>query len=99
MIADLERREASLEEREVAVTAREEAGATQVSSMPTVERSAPDGPHLLFVPGERYTLEERTGKVPERGATVLHDEAAFVVTRIGPSPLPGDPRPCVFLSP
>jgi hypothetical protein len=96
--AALERREVSLAEREAAVAAREEAQAADVFRGPALERRPLEGPHLLFLPGERYALTERTGSVPEPGASVLHDGAAYVVARVGRSPLPEDARPCVFLT-
>jgi hypothetical protein len=96
--AALERREASVAEREASLAAREEAQATSVLRSATDEKTPLEGPHLLFFPGERYALVERVGPVPTRGVSVLHEDAAFVVVRIGRSPLPDDIRPCVFLT-
>jgi hypothetical protein len=54
--------------------------------------------HLLFVPSPQgYRLEERDGAAPERDTRIDVDGTAFVVSRIGASPLPLDPRPCAFL--
>lgn len=52
---------------------------------------------LAFVasPGG-YRLLERDGPPPNRGATVELDGLCLVV-RLGPSPLPGDRRRCVFV--
>ena len=44
-----------------------------------------------------YRLEERDGPAPERDERVEIDGAAFVVSRVGASPLPLDPRPCAYL--
>lgn len=96
--AALERREASLAEREASLAAREAAQATSVVRSPAREEMPLEGPHLLFLSGERYALVERVGPLPERGVSVLHDDATYVVARIGRSPLPDDARPCVFLT-
>jgi hypothetical protein len=44
-----------------------------------------------------YQLIERDGEAPAVGATVPTPTGTAVVQRIGPSPLPDDPRPCVFV--
>lgn len=57
---------------------------------------APRG-YLLFVwSPEGYQLRERDGELPGIGAEVHDDGRALQVTKIGPSPLPGDSRPCVY---
>jgi hypothetical protein len=55
--------------------------------------------HLLFVPSPHgYRIEEREGEAPGLGGEVeLGDDGRFVVNRRGPSPLPGDARPCAYL--
>lgn len=56
--------------------------------------------HLLFVSKPSgYELVERDGEPPEPGTQVDlgEDGLRFVVSRIGPSPLPQDPRPCAYL--
>jgi hypothetical protein len=54
--------------------------------------------YLLFVPSPKgYRLEERDGPPPERDDRVEIDGAAFLVSRVGASPLPLDPRPCAYL--
>ena len=59
------------------------------------------GRYLLFVwKPSGYELTEREGDVPAPGAEVeLGDDggARFFVSKIGPSPLPGDSRPCAYL--
>jgi hypothetical protein len=55
--------------------------------------------YLLFVwKPTGYELRERDGEVPSVGA-VLDDEdlGRMVVTRVAPSPLPGDDRRCAYL--
>jgi hypothetical protein len=54
--------------------------------------------HLLFVwtPGG-YTLHERDGDPPGVGEEIEIDGRSERVTKVGPSPLPGDGRPCAFL--
>ena len=70
---------------------------------PEVDSSAPSdngaGRYLLFVwtPGG-YRLEEREGQPPAPGSEVeLDDGRRERVTKIAPSPLPGDSRPCAYL--
>lgn len=54
--------------------------------------------HLLFVwKTSGYELREQDGDVPSVGAEVEQDGETLVVTKVGPSPLPGDARPCAYL--
>ena len=57
--------------------------------------------YLLFVSKPSgYELAEREGDLPAPGTEVHVDEdagARFFVTKVGPSPLPGDERPCAYL--
>jgi hypothetical protein len=54
--------------------------------------------YVLFVPSPQgYRLEERDGPAPERDERVEVGGSAFVVSRIGASPLPLDARPCAYL--
>ncbi len=55
--------------------------------------------YLLFVSKPSgYELVERDGEVPEPGAAVeLEEGLRFTVSKIGPSPLPNDTRPCAYL--
>jgi hypothetical protein len=56
--------------------------------------------HLLFVwKPSGYELAEREGEVPTAGSEVEEGEKRFVVTRVAPSPLPGDDRACAYLQP
>ena len=58
-----------------------------------------DRRHLLFVwRPTGYLLEERAGEPPSVGDEVeVADGTRQRVTKVGPSPLPGDSRPCAFL--
>jgi hypothetical protein len=58
-----------------------------------------DGKYLLFVSRPSgYELFERVGEPPEVGAEVeLESGLRLRVAKVGSSPLPLDPRPCVFL--
>jgi len=54
--------------------------------------------HLRFVwKTSGYELRELDGEVPAVGADVEEDGQVLVVTKVGPSPLPGDTRPCAYL--
>lgn len=57
-----------------------------------------DGKHLLFIwKPSGYELREADGEVPAVGAEVEADEKKLRVTKVAPSPLPGDDRPCAYL--
>lgn len=54
--------------------------------------------YLLFVwTPAGYRLEEREGQPPAPGAEIEVGDRRERVTKIGPSPLPGDSRPCAYL--
>ncbi len=54
--------------------------------------------HLIFVwKTSGYELQERDGDVPAVGAEVQQDGETMRVTKIAPSPLPGDRRQCAYL--
>jgi hypothetical protein len=58
------------------------------------------GKHLLFVSKPSgYELVERDGEAPEPGSQVEvgDDGLRFTVSKVGPSPLPQDERPCAYL--
>jgi len=58
---------------------------------------AADG-HLLFVwKPTGYELREQDGDVPSVGAEVEADGVTLRVTKVAPSPLPGDRRQCAYL--
>jgi chromosome segregation ATPase len=63
---------------------------------PPVEE--PAATHVVFLPSAKgYALAELPGPTPDRGAYEDVDEVRFVVSRIGPSPLPADRRRCAYL--
>jgi len=54
--------------------------------------------YLLFVwKPTGYELREAEGEVPTVGAELERDDEKLLVTKVAPSPLPGDDRPCVYL--
>jgi hypothetical protein len=54
--------------------------------------------YLLFVwKPTGYELRERDGELPALGSVLEEEDGRMVVTRIGPSPLPGDDRRCAYL--
>jgi hypothetical protein len=54
--------------------------------------------HLLFVSKPSgYELREADGDPPAVGTLVEVDDLEEQVVKIGPSPLPHDPRPCAYL--
>ena len=62
------------------------------------EENGPQPKHLLFVwKPSGYELVEREGEPPGVGDTIDVDGRAERVSKIGPSPLPGDGRPCAYL--
>ena len=54
--------------------------------------------YLVFVwKPTGYELREREGEPPAPGSHVEEDGRTMRVTKVAPSPLPGDPRPCAYL--
>jgi hypothetical protein len=54
--------------------------------------------YLLFVwKPTGYELRERDGELPALGTVLDEEDGRMVVTRVGPSPLPGDDRRCAYL--
>jgi len=61
---------------------------------------APGPAHLLFIWSPAgYQLIARTGEPPAPGSVLEDDERRYRVTKVAPSPLPDDPRPCAYLVP
>ena len=59
-----------------------------------------DGTHLLFISKPTgYELRERAGDPPAVGAEVEDENGTLRITKIGPSPLPGDARRCAYSQP
>jgi chromosome segregation ATPase len=62
-----------------------------------VDGADPDR-HVVFIPLEGvYALAERPGPSPAVGAYEDVDGVRFLVSRIGPSPLPADRRRCAYV--
>ena len=60
---------------------------------------APEG-YLLFVSKPTgYELRERIGDPPAVGEVVEDEDSRLRVTKVAPSPLPGDDRRCAYLVP
>ena len=58
------------------------------------------GTHLRFVwSASGYELREHEGDVPGVGEEVEEDDQRLRVTKVAPSPLPGDLRRCAYLQP
>lgn len=58
----------------------------------------PDGGYLLFISKPSgYELREESGEPPEVGTVVEAESAKLRVTKVAPSPLPNDPRPCAYV--
>ena len=54
--------------------------------------------HLLFIwKPTGYELRERDGELPAVGSVLDEEDGRMMVTRVGPSPLPGDDRRCAYL--
>jgi len=57
-----------------------------------------DAAYLVFVwTPNGYELREEQGEPPQPGETVERDGKRLSVTKVAPSPLPGDDRTCVYL--
>lgn len=56
--------------------------------------------YLVFVSKPTgYELREREGEPPAPGAEIEEGDRQMQVAKVAPSPLPGDPRRCAYLSP
>jgi hypothetical protein len=56
--------------------------------------------YLLFVwKPSGWELREREGDPPAVGEEVEEDAVRMTVTKVAPSPLPGDDRRCAYLQP
>jgi hypothetical protein len=54
--------------------------------------------YLLFIwKPSGYELREETGEPPAVGSEVEADNLKLRVTKVAPSPLPNDPRPCAYV--
>lgn len=53
--------------------------------------------YLLFVWSPAgWKLRLKRGEVPQVGSTVEEDEKLLRISKLGPSPLPGDRRACAY---
>ena len=81
---------------------RSNAAAEVDASVPDRRDGGADA-HVLFLwHSSGYQLLSREGAVPEAGTEISlseHGGGRYVVCKVGPSPLPGDPRRCAFLDP
>jgi hypothetical protein len=93
----VELKRAAVERRERAVELREAELAEREAAAPAV-RSENEPVALAFVPGARYALVELDESPLTTGLELELEDDVFVVTRIGPSPLPGDDRRCAYLT-
>jgi len=91
----VELKRAALEQRERALEGREEAVASKETRAEQAIGSSQVSLH--FVPGPAYRLVEADPCAVVPGAVVEVEGVEYVVTRVGRSPLPGDPRPCAYL--
>ncbi len=74
----------------------------QPASEPSESEQRASERHLLFIStAGGYSLIERKGPPPSPGHGVELPEQAvsFVVTKLGPSPLPNDSRICAYVQP
>ena len=61
------------------------------------ENGTPVRGYLLFAwSPDGYALVERDGDLPHVGAEMQDDGYVLSVVKVGPSPLPGDSRRCVY---
>ena len=95
----LEQAAADLRDRDLQLAEREHARPIggDLALRPPGEPEA--ATHLLYVARDGWQLVERDGPVPPVNSTVDVDGEPLVVTRVGRSPLPGDPRACAYLEP
>jgi len=90
--AAVDQREQALAAREARLDAREAASTSDAE-----ETTAGPSALLLFVPGPAYRLVEIEHEPVSTGRILELDGEEYVVSRTGPSPLPGDSRRCAYL--
>lgn len=98
--AAVERRESDLDARAAALDEREQRLESEPSPEPASVAAAPPvlaTAHVVFLPGDGYRLVDADGPPPSLGAKVMVDGQTYVVTRVGRSPIPGDPRAYVYV--
>jgi hypothetical protein len=94
--ASIEARERAVAEKEAAVEEREQRLADEPAAPEETEGPREAAVELAFVPGERYRLVDVDARLGP-GAALEIDGVEYAVSRIGRSPLPGDPRRCAYL--
>jgi hypothetical protein len=83
--------------------AEEEQRRTGAAGEPEAGEPSRDGSgtHVLFISHTTgYQLLSREGQVPGAGSEISlneHGGGRYRVSKVGPSPLPNDPRRCAFL--
>ena len=97
--AALEQAASDVRDRELELSERERSSAVVSDLTPPAAPEPKAATHLLYVARDGWQLVEREGPVPTLDATVDVDGMPLVVTRVGHSPLPGDPRACAYLEP
>lgn len=56
--------------------------------------------YLLFVWSPAgYTLVEQPGEPPQVGTEIEDGQRRYRISKVAPSPLPNDQRPCAYLLP
>jgi uncharacterized protein (DUF3084 family) len=98
--ASVEQREHALAEKQLSLEERERQLAEPAGPADEPAGSEPareEDVRLAFVPGDRYRLVEIDESDVAPGAALEVEGVAHVVTRVGPSPLPGDRRRCAYL--
>ena len=96
--AAIELREQAVATRESEVSAREgELESRESDTGDTVTDDGAPAPLLLFVPGPAYGLTELEHGALRRGDPLELEGVEYLVSRVGPSPLPGDERRCAYL--
>jgi hypothetical protein len=82
--------------------ALDQLGSRSTANAPPTRGQRLDDPasrHLLFLPAERgYDLVVRRAALPPASqATIEVEGHRYSIVKIGRSPLPDDPRPCLYL--
>ncbi len=88
----IDQRERALDEREQRLSERE-------ATLARLEHARSEEIALAFVPGIAYRLAELPPTPGTPGTTFQLENRDYVITRIGPSPLPVDDRRCAYLEP
>ncbi|MBA2741780.1 MAG: hypothetical protein H0U46_07200 [Actinobacteria bacterium] len=102
----VEQRERALAAREEQIEAKESDRLADLQSLQAAGAGSADqagalggeqAVELLFVPGTAYALVEIESRTLRPGALLELDGESYVVSRLGPSPLPGATPSCAYL--